>query len=196
LKGYGNEATHRLLEETRERVSSLPSVRRVSYGIRLPAQDNEAGWASEFNVPGKAPPPGEESFRIRYTMVGPDYFELVGTRILAGRGVGAIDTPESEPIAVVSRAMAERLFRGEDPLGKVILMGRERPVPRRIVGVAEDIPIADLYEEPEMYVYVPFAQHHRASASFSWRRKARREPRRFWEPPEPRSRGSFPTCRS
>jgi hypothetical protein len=130
----------------------------VSYGIRLPAQGNEAGWASEFVVPGKEPPRGEEAFRIRYTMVGPDYFEVMGTRILAGRGIRASDTPQSEPVAVVNQTMAERLFSGEDPLGKAILMGRTKRLSRRIVGVAEDIKIADLYEEPEMYVYVPYAQ--------------------------------------
>jgi len=158
LKDYTNEATHRLLEEVREGLSGLPSVRRVSYGIRLPAQGNEAGWASEFVVPGKEPPPGEESFRIRYTMVGPDYFEVMGTRILAGRGIRASDTPQSEPVAVVNQTMAEQLFSGEDPLGKVILMGRTKRLSRRIVGVSEDIKISDLYEEPEMYVYVPYAQ--------------------------------------
>src|SRR3970282_1860195 len=31
-------------------------------------------------------------------------------------------------------------------------------LPRRIVAVSEDIKISDLYEEPEMYVYVPYAQ--------------------------------------
>jgi predicted permease len=158
LKGYSRDATYRLLEQARESLSALASVQRVSYGIRLPAQGNEAGWASEFVVPGKDPPPGEESFRIRYTMVGPDYFEVMGTRILAGRGVVASDTPQSEPVAIVNRTMAERLFESEDPLGKVIFMGGPNPTPRRIVGVAEDIKIADLYEEPEMYVYVPFAQ--------------------------------------
>jgi predicted permease len=157
LEGYTNEGTYRLFEEARERLSGLPSVRRVSYGIRIPAQGDEAGWASEFLVPGKEPPAGQESFRIRYTMVGPDYFELMGTRVLAGRGILASDTPESEPVAVVSQTMAERLFDGEDPLGRTIFMSRARR-PRRIVGVAEDIKIAGLYEEPEMYVYVPYAQ--------------------------------------
>jgi predicted permease len=152
-----NEATHRLLEELRQRLSALPSVRRVSYGIRLPAQGNEAGWSSEFVVPGEEPPPGEEAFRIRYTMVGPDYFEVMGTRILAGRGIEASDSPESEPVAVVSVTMAKRLFSGEDPLGNEILMGKTR-TSRRIVGVAEDVKISDLYEEPEMYVYIPYAQ--------------------------------------
>ena len=158
LEGYTQEASYRLLEELREGLSGLVSVRRVSYGIRLPAQGNEAGWSSEFVVPGKEPPRGEESFRIRYTMVGPDYFEVMGTRILAGRGIRASDTPQSEPVAVVNQTMEERLFSGEDPLGKVILMGKTNRLSRRIVGVSADIKIADLYEEPEMYVYVPFAQ--------------------------------------
>jgi hypothetical protein len=37
-------------------------------------------------------------------------------------------------------------------------MGRRQPIDREIVGVAEDIRIGGLYEPPEMYVYVPFAQ--------------------------------------
>jgi predicted permease len=158
LKGYTREATFRFLERAREALAGLPSVRRVSYGIRLPAQGNEAGWAADFVIPGKDPPAGEPAFRIRYTMVGPDYFEVMGTRILAGRSFHASDGPDGEPVAIVSATMAERLFRGEDPLGKTLVMGLSEPVSRRIVGVAEDIRIADLYEAPEMYVYVPYAQ--------------------------------------
>jgi ABC-type antimicrobial peptide transport system permease subunit len=37
-------------------------------------------------------------------------------------------------------------------------MGRTRPVDREIIGVAEDIRVGGLYEAPEMYVYVPYAQ--------------------------------------
>jgi ABC-type antimicrobial peptide transport system permease subunit len=38
-------------------------------------------------------------------------------------------------------------------------MGRTQPIDREIVGVAKDIRIGGLYEAPEMYVYVPYAQH-------------------------------------
>jgi putative ABC transport system permease protein len=38
-------------------------------------------------------------------------------------------------------------------------MGRREPKPREIVGIAEDIKIAGLYEQPDTYVYVPFAQN-------------------------------------
>jgi predicted permease len=133
-------------------------VRRATYAIRLPAQGNEAGWAADFVIPGKEPPRGEEAFRIRYTMVGPGYFEVLGTRILRGRGVGDADGPGSPPVAVINETMAERLWPGEDPIGKRLIMGRKAPVEREIVGVAENGKIADLFEPPEMYVFVPFAQ--------------------------------------
>jgi putative ABC transport system permease protein len=158
LKGYDNAGTYRFLEESRRAVSELGGVTRASYGIRLPAQGNEAGWAASFVIPGAEPPPGRDAFDIRYTMVGPDYFEVMGTRILSGRGITDDDRPASAPVAVISESMARRLWPGESPVGRRIRMGKQRPVDREIVGVAEDIRIGGLYEPHEMYVYVPFAQ--------------------------------------
>ncbi len=158
LKGYNRSATYQFLEASRRAAGTVPGVKRVSYGIRLPAQGNEAGWAASFTIPGKEPPPGKDAFEIRYTMVGPDYFEVMGTRILSGRGIGEGDLPGSAPVAIVSETMARRMWPGENPLGRRIRMGRAQPVDREIVGVAEDIRISGLYEPPEMYVYVPYAQ--------------------------------------
>jgi putative ABC transport system permease protein len=158
LKGYDRDATYRLLDECRRAAGALPGVMRASYAIRLPAQGNEAGWSAPFRIPGKEPPPGKEAFDIRYTMVGPDYFAVMGTRILSGRGIADVDRPGSAPVAVISESMARRFWPGESPLGRRIQMGRQRPIDREIVGIAEDIRIGGLYEPPEMYVYVPFAQ--------------------------------------
>jgi predicted permease len=158
LKGYDRAGTYRFLEDCRGAASALAGVKRASYGIRLPAQGNEAGWSASFVVPGKAPPPGTEAFDIRYTMVGPAYFEVMGTRILSGRGIAEVDRPDSAPVAVISESMARRLWPGESALGRRIRMGVQRPIDREIVGVAEDIRIGGLYERAEMYVYVPYAQ--------------------------------------
>jgi predicted permease len=162
LKGYDHDATYRYLESARRTAATAPGVQRVSYGIRLPGQGNEAGWSASFVIPGKEPPPGKDAFDIRYTMVGPDYFEVMGTSILSGRGIGDVDRPDSAAVAVISDAMARRLWPGESPLGKRIRMGRARPIDREIVGVAEDIRIGGLFEAPEMYVYVPYAQDQQA----------------------------------
>jgi hypothetical protein len=110
-------------------------------------------------TPGHRPPPGEEFFNIRYTMVGPDYSEVMGTRILGGRGINQSDIPGSPAAAVINQTMARRFWPGENPIGRKILTGRQNPVERTIVGVAEDSKIADLYEGSEMYLYVPYAQH-------------------------------------
>jgi predicted permease len=159
LKGYDEAGTYRFLEAVRQAAATVPGVKRVSYAIRLPAQGNEAGWAAKFTIPGKEPPPGKDAFDIRYTMVGPGYFEVLGTRIRNGRGITDTDLPDSAPVAVISETMARRLWPGENPIGRWIRMGRARPVEREIVGIAEDIRISGLYEPPEMYVYVPFAQN-------------------------------------
>jgi predicted permease len=158
LKGYRADTTYRFFDASRRSVAELPGVVRVSYGIRLPAQGNEAGWAADFTIPGRQPPPGHDAFRIRYTMVGVGYFEVMGTRILRGRGIGDQDRPGSAPVAVISASMARQLWPGENPIGRHIQMKQGRSVDREIVGVAEDIRIGGLYEAPEMYVYVPYAQ--------------------------------------
>ena len=159
LKDYDAAATYRFLDECRRAVAALPGVKRVSFGIRVPAQGNEAGWSAPFTIPGAEPPPGKTAFDIRYTMVGPEYFEVMGTRILGGRGITEADRPDGAPVAVISESMARRFWPGQSPLGQRVRMGRTKPVDREIVGIAEDIRIGGLYEPPESYVYVPFAQH-------------------------------------
>jgi predicted permease len=159
LKGYDRAGTYRFFDECRRAVAALPGVKRVSYGIRLPAQGNEAGWSAPFTIPGIEPPSGKNAFDIRYTMVGPEYFEVMGTRILTGRGISEVDRPDGAPVAVISESMARRFWAGESPLGRQIRMGGARPVDRQIIGIAEDIRIGGLYEPPEIYVYVPYAQN-------------------------------------
>ena len=158
LRGYEDAASGRFFEDARKRALTLPGVTRASYAIRLPAQANEAGWAADFFVPGVEPPPGEEAYQIRYDIVGPDYFETLGARIVKGRGIRDIDSPSSAPVAVVNRTFAERMWPGQDPIGRRVIMGRKSRTEREVVGVAENGRIADLAEPPEMYVFVPFSQ--------------------------------------
>jgi predicted permease len=162
LKGYDAAGTYRFLEAARSGAATAPGVSRVSYAIRLPAQGNEAGWAARFSIPGKEPPPGQDGFEIRYTMVGPGYFDVMGTRILRGRGITERDQPGSEPVAIVSESMARRFWPGDDPIGRRIRMGRARVIEREIVGIAEDIRVGGLYEPPDMYVYVPYSQNQQS----------------------------------
>lgn len=50
--------------------------------------------------------------------VGPGYFDALGVPLLRGRTFADTDIPESTPVAVISDEMANKYFRGEDPLGR------------------------------------------------------------------------------
>jgi predicted permease len=94
-----------------------------------------------------------------YDMVGPNYFDVVGARILVGRGIGPQDTETSPKVAVVGERMAHFYFPGQNPVGKHILLGdAAQRTPYEIVGVVRDIKERRLADEPERRFFLPLAQ--------------------------------------
>jgi hypothetical protein len=94
-----------------------------------------------------------------YDQVGPDYFRIVGARIVRGRGIEARDDETSSKVAVLSVALARFLYPGIDPLGHSIVTGdADHPVPLEVVGVVSDIKESALAEEPSRRFFVPIAQ--------------------------------------
>jgi predicted permease len=66
----------------------------------------------------------------RYTFVSPEYFSLLRIAIDQGRGFLPYEAQSSAPVAIVSRATAQTLWPGDDPIGKGIRLERAngRPV--------------------------------------------------------------------
>jgi hypothetical protein len=52
------------------------------------------------------------------SVVTPGHFETLGVEILRGRDLAASDRAGVPPVAVVSRAFADRYWPGQDPIGK------------------------------------------------------------------------------
>jgi predicted permease len=71
----------------------------------------------------------------RLFAVGSEYFETVGTKIVAGRGFQPSDDAAREPVAVVDRHLARALWPGVDPLGRCATVGPVSCV--TVVGVSE-----------------------------------------------------------
>jgi hypothetical protein len=90
--------------------------------------------------------------------VAPDYFETVGTDVVAGRMFTHADGAGTEPVAIVNETMARLVWPGESALDKCLLIGDgDRPC-SRVVGVAEDTRRFRLREEPAIQYYVPMGQ--------------------------------------
>jgi putative ABC transport system permease protein len=90
--------------------------------------------------------------------VTPRFFQALGIPVLAGRGISEQDRQDAEPVAVVSRAMAERFWPGKNPVGRLVRNAREGDDGpwMKIVGVVADV--REHYDIEETW-YLPYAQH-------------------------------------
>jgi predicted permease len=104
--------------------------------------------------------------RFNYQVVSPEYFDVVGTRIVRGRGFSASDGPRGPPVAVVSQAMAKTLWPGREPLGQCMEVdvtwdatANRPPHPcTAVVGVAEDAAYQGLTDEQRFVYYLNVEQ--------------------------------------
>lgn len=123
----------RLLNRLRE----TPGVTSAA-AILLRPLEGVIGWDTTYEFDFEA---GQKDARMlpkaNYEVVTPGYFETVGTRLLEGRDFDEHDTAQSEPVVIVSRALAERLrSRGQSPVGERVRVGGSAW--SRIVGVCSD----------------------------------------------------------
>ncbi|HEX2084350.1 MAG TPA: CU044_5270 family protein, partial [Solirubrobacteraceae bacterium] len=93
-------------------------------------------------------------------LVGPDYFRIMGIAIERGRAFTADDRENTAPAAIVSRRTAERLWPGQDPIGRRFQFAdtTRRDVWLTVVGVSEPVLHHELDGGPGFDVYRYFAQ--------------------------------------
>jgi predicted permease len=101
---------------------------------------------------GRKPPRG---YIVAKPAVSPDYFNVMGIRLLQGRGFIGQDNSSAPGVAIVSQSVARTLWPGEDPVGKRITM-EDEPKPKdwlTIVGVCDDVRQQSLVEQPQPAIY-------------------------------------------
>jgi predicted permease len=138
-----------LYAEVAEEIESLPGVRRATWARRIPLSDSGGGATRVVHLPGLEP------MSVKYNQVAPNYFEVMGTRILRGRPFRAADRAGAAPVAMVNEAMAERFWPGQDALGQNVRVGDEDC---EIVAIVENGKINFLHEDAEPFLYFPYAQ--------------------------------------
>ena len=114
--------------------------------------------------------------RLQYRAVLGNYFDVMGIPLVRGRAFTARDSAEASGVVVINRAVAERFWSNEDPIGKQLtvvnivdarLLKNGGPVPgerpRAVIGVVEDVHVWSLQGGPRPVVYVPLVQRSRSS---------------------------------
>ncbi len=95
-------------------------------------------------------------FDIQHTT--PDYFRVMNTRIIRGRGFTADDRAGAPRVSVVSDAMARVLWPGKDAIGQCIHIDAESTPCTTVVGVVEDAAYENVTDDRRFTQYVPLEQ--------------------------------------
>ncbi len=151
--------------EAARRIRELPGVLNVAVGAAVPWRD-AGDFTLEFSRDGHVPAAGEEHPRASFQVVSPGFFATLGLPIVEGRDFDDADRNCSEPVAIVSQSLAQRMFPKGDALNHHVMWTDPilqfapgvRPQLRRIIGVVPDIDNANLVPRPIMTVYHPFDQ--------------------------------------
>src|SRR6202044_2931324 len=94
----------------------LPSVRDAAIQMcRVP----DCVWNTALHVSGR-PDLSATQMHGEENHVSSHYFHTMGIPLLRGRAFSDADRRNTQPVAVLNQAFAERLFGKEDPIGHFI----------------------------------------------------------------------------
>ena len=138
-------------------LSSLPGVMAVGASTSLPLTGGIDRWG--VTIEGRPLANPEEAPEADRYGVEEDYFSAMRIPLVRGRVFTAADGPGAPPVVVIGKTTAERLWPGEDPIGRrVTLAGGPNNPPRTIVGIVGDVHHEGLHLPVSYQAYMPQSQ--------------------------------------
>lgn len=147
LGSYGNDRAKAIAtkQRLRERLETLPELRRVAMGL--------APLRGTLQFPMAA---GKWHGEPSVSFASDAYFETLGIRLLGGRSFTRQEADRGAAVAVISRSTARQVWPNEDPLGKrfsVQLMDKDTDY--EVVGIAKDVRSVSITQLDPLHVYLP-----------------------------------------
>jgi hypothetical protein len=105
-----------------ERAKSAPGVEAASATSNVPL--TQGGSSGTISGENSAVGPTDLPVEAEGRWVTPDYFDAIGTTLLAGRAFTEADTQGSPLVAVVDESFVQRFYPNDDPVGKRIKRGK------------------------------------------------------------------------
>lgn len=169
----GDEARG-FMSQAQERLGALPGVRGVAVAGILPFSATQTG--ARWGTHEAAADPTR--FRQGATFnVMPGYFEMMKTRVIAGRAFTAADNVPTSNVVILDDEAARLAFKGEPAVGKTILarIRTEEPETFTVIGVVAHQRHTTLFGDEKESLYFPFY----ATGGNTWAVRVDGDPRRI-----------------
>jgi putative ABC transport system permease protein len=144
------------------KIEAIPGVEKATATCCVPL---EGGYGLPFLVVGRALPPDQTSHGGGgWATTSHGFFEIFKIPVKKGRVFNDRDTKSSTPVVVVNEALVRNAFKGEDPIGKRLVIGRwvmrefAGEPEREIIGVVGDVRDNGLNQDPGPKMYIPQPQ--------------------------------------
>lgn len=146
--------------ELQRRLRDLPGVEAVGGIAGVPLGNITFG--TSFRPLDRPPYADGDGPSASFRPVLAGYFETLRIPLLQGRTFTERDTHEQPRVVVVSQALADRIWPGQNPIGKQIDLdasaGFSEDQPRTVVGVVSDVRSSGLETVNQNELYIPHAQ--------------------------------------
>jgi predicted permease len=153
--------------EILERISRIPGVVEAGSVSAMPLISANINIESPFVIEGRpAARPGEEPSGF-LAVASPGYFSTMGIALTAGRALAATDDERAQPVAVITRTLAQRYWPGGDALGSWLSFRLQgQPQRRQVVGIVDAVRHDALELPTRDEIIIPFAQEPFAAITF------------------------------
>jgi putative ABC transport system permease protein len=147
------------LDRLTEELSAIPGVEAVGSTTAGPFSPMRP---SNFVARSDQEPDRQEGFQpVSWRAVSPDYFDAAGIPLLSGRVFDVRDRVRrgeqvQNPPVIIDRTLADLLFPGEDPVGRLVTWFLPGGVQCEIIGVVATARDERLDVEPRPRIYRPF----------------------------------------
>ncbi|MBT9332263.1 ABC transporter permease [Paracidobacterium acidisoli] len=115
--GYKPEQLEAFYRQLHDTLIEIPGMKSAAFSLYSPMEGDN--WGEGVFIEGKPlPAPGSHDGGASWLRASAGYFDTIGTKMLAGRGITEQDTASTRAVAVINQAFAKHFFKDENPIGK------------------------------------------------------------------------------
>jgi predicted permease len=156
--GYKEPRGREFFHEIESRIQAMPGVVSVAQAFTIPLgyiSSSDYIWIEGHPLEAGQQPPG-----LMYNTVTPGYLDTLQIPLLRGRKFTDADGEKAPVVAIINQNMAQKLWPGEEALGKRFSTKGPKGPFVEVVGIVQDGKYQNIGEDPQPYFYEPLDQSY------------------------------------